>query len=45
MIDMYTCFNEMQGLYESFDKHSETLETHHDRLRKASMAFEQVMGW
>ena len=32
-------------MYEEFDKHSETLETHHDRLRTTSTAFEQGTGW
>ena len=36
MASQYTCFDEMQGLYNSCGKHSETLETHHDQTREAS---------
>ena len=42
---MYSCFDEMQGVYEKFIKHSETLEDHHHRMRGASTALEQVRGW
>ena len=45
MIYLYTCFVEMQGLYEKFSKHSSTVEDHHDQMRKASTALEQVTGW
>ena len=45
MVYMYTCFNEIQGLYEELNKHSETLKTHHDCMRAESMAFEQVTRW
>ena len=45
MEDLYTYFNEMQGLYDKFTKHSETLEGNHDIMRATSMAFEQVAGW
>ena len=45
MVDLYTCFNEMQGLYEEFDKHSEILKTHHDCMRETYTAFEQVTSW
>ena len=36
MIDLYTSFDEMQGLYDKFRKHFETVEDHHDQIRKAS---------
>ena len=45
MIDLYSCFNEMQCLYEKFIKHSENLEGHHHRMRATSTALEQVRGW
>ena len=45
MIYLYTFFDEMQGLYDKFSKHFETVEDHHDRIRKASTALEQVTGW
>ena len=45
MVDLYTYFNEMKGLYEEFDKYSRTLETHHDHIRTTSLYFEQVTGW
>ena len=45
MIDLYTCFDEMQGLLDKFTKHSKTLEDHHDRMRETSTALEQVTGW
>ena len=35
----------MQGSYDKFSKHSETLEDHHDRMRRESTALEQVTGW
>ena len=38
VIDLYTSFDEMQGLYEKFNKNFETVEDHHDRIRKASAA-------
>ena len=45
MIDLYTCFDEMKGLYDKFSKHSKTVEEQHDWIRKASTALEQVTGW
>ena len=42
MIDLYTCFDDMQGLYDKFSNHSETLEDHHDRMRRESIALEKV---
>ena len=45
MIDLYSFFDEMQGLYEKFIKHSKTLEDHHHRMRVACTALEQVRGW
>ena len=42
VIDLYTSFDEMQGLYDKFSKHFETVEDHHDRIRKAFAALEQV---
>ena len=45
MIDLYNYFDEMQGMYNRFIKHSETLEDHHRRMRAASIALEQVRGW
>ena len=45
MVELYTYFYEMNGLYEEFDQHSETLETHHDHIRTTSMTFEQVTSW
>ena len=35
----------MQELYNKFSKHFETIEDHHDRIRKASATLEQVRGW
>ena len=45
VIDLYTSFDEMQGLYDKFSKHFETVEDHHDRIRKASTSLEQVTAW
>ena len=45
VIDLYTCFDEMQVLYDKFSKHSETVEDHHHWMRKASTSIEQVTGW
>ena len=45
MIDLYTSFDDMQGLYEKFRKHFETVEDHHDQIRKTYVALEQVTGW
>ena len=45
MVNLYTCFDEMQGLYNSFRKHFETLETHHDQRKATSRYFEQVIDW
>ena len=45
MIDLYTCFDEMKGLYGNFTKHSETLEDHHDHMRAASTNLVEVIGW
>ena len=45
VIDLYTCFDEMQGLYDKFSKHSEPVEDHHDRIRKASVALQKVTSW
>ena len=45
MIDLYTCFDEMQGLYDKFSKHSKTLEDHHHWLRKESTTLDRVSGW
>ena len=42
---MYICFDEMQGLYNKFTKHSETLEDHLHRMRIASTTLEKVKGW
>ena len=36
VIDLYTSFYEMQGLYDKFSKYFETVEDHHDQTRKAS---------
>ena len=44
MIYLYSYFDEMQGLYDKFIKHSETLEDHHHRMRETSTALEQVRG-
>ena len=35
----------MQGLYDKFSKHFETVEDHQDRIKKASTALEQVTSW
>ena len=35
----------MQGLYDKFSKHFETVEDHHDWIRKAFAALEQVTSW
>ena len=45
MIDLYTYFDEMQGLYDKFSKHFETVEDHHDWIRNTSTALEQVTRW
>ena len=45
MIDGYSYFDEIQGLYDKFIKHSETLEDHHHRMRATSIALDQVRGW
>ena len=45
MIDLYNCFNEMQGLYEKFIKHSKNLGDHYHRMREVSSTLEQVIGW
>ena len=45
MIYFYNYFDEMQGLYNKFIKHSETLEDHHHRMRATSTSLEQVRGW
>ena len=45
VIDLYSCCNEMQGLYEKFIKHSKTLVDHYHRMRAASTALEQVRSW
>ena len=45
MIDLYSCFDEMQGPYEKFIKHSKTIEDHHHRMRVAFNALEQVRDW
>ena len=45
MIDLYTSFDEMQELYNKFSKHFETVEDHHDWIRKASAALDQVTSW
>ena len=42
---MYTSFDEMQGLYDKFRKHFETIEDHQDRIKKASATLEQVTSW
>ena len=42
---MYTFIDEMQELYNKFSKHFETIEDHHDQIRKASTALEQVTSW
>ena len=45
VIDLYTSFDEMQGLYDKFRKNFETVEDHHDRIRKAYTALQQVTSW
>ena len=45
VIDLYIYFDEMQGLYEKFIKHSKTIEDHHHLMRVAFSALEQVRGW
>ena len=45
MIYLYTYFDEMQGLYDKYNKHFETIEDHHDRIKKASAALDQVTSW
>ena len=45
VIDLYTCFDEMQGLYDKFTKHCETIEDHHHRMRAASTTLVKVTGW
>ena len=42
MVNIYTFFDEIQGLYNSFRQH---LETHHDQRKAASRAFEQGIDW
>ena len=44
VIDLYSCFNEMQGLYENFIKNSKTLEDHHYWIRVGRTGLEQVRG-
>ena len=44
-IDLYTSFDEMQGLYDKFSKHFETVEDHQDGIKKAYAALEQVTSW
>ena len=34
VIYLYTYFDEMQGLYDKYNKHFETIEDHHDRIKK-----------
>ena len=43
MVNLYTCFDEMQGLYNSFRQHLETLESHHDQTKATSRDFEHVI--
>ena len=45
MIYLYSCFDEMKGMYENFINHSKTLEDHHHRMRVACNALEQVRAW
>ena len=45
VIDLYSCFDDMQGMYEKFIKHSKTLDGQHHRMRVAFSALEQVRGW
>ena len=45
MVNLYTCFDEMQGLYNSFRQHSKTLKTIHDQRKSTSRAFEHVIDW
>ena len=45
VIDLYTSFDEMQELYNKFSKHFETVEDHHDWIRKTSATLEQVTSW
>ena len=45
MANLYTCFDEIQGLYDKFTKHYETLKAHHDHMRATSTTFEQVTSW
>ena len=45
MIDLYSCFDEMQGLYKKFIKHSKTLGDHYHWMRATSTTLEQVKGW
>ena len=45
VIDLYTSFDEMEALYDKFSKHFETIEDHHDRIKKAFAALEKVTSW
>ena len=45
MINLYSYFDKMQGFYDKFTKHSETLEDHLHRMRLGSTALEKVRGW
>ena len=38
VIDLYNSFDEMHGLYDKFSKHFETIEDHHDWIKKESVA-------
>ena len=45
MISLYTGFDEMQELYNSFQLQSDILQDHHTRRTATIKAFEDVIGW
>ena len=45
MTSLYIAFNEMQELYNTFERQSNTLQDHNTRKRVAAKAFDNVLDW